>query len=164
MAHRGEHQVDVTIIKPGIDASTALLDEMYLYVGMPAAELAHEGRENCLNVLRAAPHPQGTGQATLDCFGAVPQRVGLLQQTASTAYDFLTLSGQPEPAADPIEQWHVELSLQRLNLTRSCWLAQMEPTDGKGKAASVGDGDQGLQLAEIHRWVTFFHAGIASQN
>src|SRR5262245_12754258 len=124
---------------------------MHFNAGMAAAEMPYEGRQYGLDALRAAADPQGAGQATSHCVGAVPQRIGLLQQAASAAYNFLAFGGEPEPAANPVKQWHAQFGFERLNLTRSCWLAEMQSTNGAGEATSVGDGDQGFQLAEIHR-------------
>jgi hypothetical protein len=53
--------------------------------------------------------------------------------------------------ANAVEQQHAKLGLQRPDLARGRRLAQMQPPGGAGEPAGVGDGDQSLQLSEVHR-------------
>jgi hypothetical protein len=79
--------------------------------------------------LAPAPAPHGLGRGLA--------RQSLAWAPRRPAYDFLAFRGEPEPAANPVEQWHTQLGFERLNLTRSCWLAQWQLPDGEPPSSDL---------------------------
>jgi hypothetical protein len=55
--------------------------------------------------LAPAPAPQGLGRGLA--------RQSLAWAPRRPAYDFLAFRGEPEPAANPVEQWHTQLGFER---------------------------------------------------
>jgi hypothetical protein len=55
-----------------------------------------------------------------------------------------------DAAADTVEQWHVELGLQRVDLPRRRWLRNVQSTGRTRYAAGFGDRHESAQVTEVH--------------
>jgi hypothetical protein len=52
--------------------------------------------------------------------------------------------------ADPVEQKHIQLRLQDLDLPGDCGLAEIDLRSRAGDAARVRDCDEAAQLMQVH--------------
>ncbi|MNP13820.1 hypothetical protein D3C76_1061170 [compost metagenome] len=58
--------------------------------------------------------------------------------------------GQAHLAADPVEQAHAQLAFQRRDTLAHRRLGQVQALSGFGKAAGLGDGEEGVEAGQIH--------------
>src|SRR5206468_7390623 len=83
--------------------------------------------------------------------GARGQPVGLLQERAAAFQELLSLGGEGDLAADPVEEADLQLRLEALDLPGQRRLAEVEVLGGAGEAPMVGDGDEVAEDPKLHR-------------
>src|SRR5690348_3577958 len=112
----------------------------------------HVGEPRELRVTdRAEPHPAGhfTAQGerlAAECLRGGECSLRFRQQLAAG-------SGQRHAACTALEQRDVELVLERLDLRRQRWLADMKPLGGTRQLAELGDCRESLKLVQLHGFV-----------
>jgi hypothetical protein len=72
------------------------------------------------------------------------------QQAAATPQQVFTLRRQPDAATEAVEQRHAQFGFQRVNLSGKRRLAQIHSIGSAGKAAGIGNADEGVQVAKIY--------------
>ncbi|MNZ85680.1 hypothetical protein D3C78_1044830 [compost metagenome] len=83
------------------------------------------------------------GQCAAGVIQHIEDLVGARQQGAAGF-------GQAHLAADPVEQAHAELALQRRDALAHGWLGQVQAFSSLGKASGLGDSEEGIQAGEVH--------------
>jgi hypothetical protein len=76
--------------------------------------------------------------------------VELALDAAGPGHDRLALLG--ERPAGAVDEGGAQLALEPGDVGRHVGLHGVERTGGGGEAAVLGDGEQGVELAEVHRW------------
>src|SRR5262249_58257921 len=94
--------------------------------------------------------PKYSGLARFEQTRAFTERVVFRQQVAAAPEQVFTLRRQLDAATDAVEQWHAQFGFQRVNLSGKRRLAQIHAIGSAGKAAGIGDADEGAQVAKIH--------------
>src|SRR6267378_811282 len=93
-------------------------------------------------------------QFAVRLFAAVGQlgarRLQLHEHFMSGAVKHLALFGQDQPARVAVEEWSIQLLLQRADLTRYGRLREAELFTRMGEAASLRGGMKNLQLVPVH--------------
>jgi hypothetical protein len=69
---------------------------------------------------------------------------------AAAPQQVFTLRRQPDAATEAVEQRHAQFGFQRANLSGKRGLAQIHSIGSAGKAAGIGNADEGAQVAKIH--------------
>src|SRR5439155_13512848 len=126
------------------------LHEVNVDTGMPLPESRDERREHRLDILRTCTDPQRSVLAGLDRFGPISARLGFLEQAARSPDDVLAIRRELKMSARPVEQAHAQIDLERLNLPRSRRLAQVQPSGRSRETAGIRNGDERVELPEIH--------------
>src|SRR3954462_4593806 len=102
------------------------LDHLHLDVGKALRVARQERRQYALDVLRRASHLEHAGVAALERLRHFADRRRLAQQTPAVLQQLLTLTGQHQPPANPIEKLEAELLLEGDNLPGQRGLRDMQ--------------------------------------
>src|SRR5262249_36839800 len=101
---------------------------------------------------RRGTDPDLAGVSALQRPRSVAERVGFGHDLAPALKQVFTFRRQPDAATDAVEQEHTQFGFQDLDLSGSSRLAQVGPRGRWGDTASVGDGEEGAQLMEVHAY------------
>jgi hypothetical protein len=147
---RGGRKVYLAALEPAVQPDAAILDEVHFHAGITAPVAREEWRQQVLDHLRRGADPEYSGRPCLERARALGKGIGVGQQAAAAPEQVFALRGQLDAPADPVEQQHVELGFQRMDLTGQRRLAEIQASRRAREAAGVGNGREGAQLAEVH--------------
>ena len=152
VGHREVHHRQVELVgeEAGDERGGGGVDDDHVHLRVRGGDgLEHERHQPARGGADAAePHRAGDLVAQRRHVGV--ERVELRLHPPGPAHDGLALLGE-EPAG-AVEEGHAELPLEPRQVRRDVRLHRVQGPGGGGDAAAFGDGDQGGELAEIHRW------------
>ena len=73
------------------------------------------------------------------------------QQRLGMGQERLAGGGEDDAARDPLEERRAQLALEQAEAPADSGLREVEGRGRPGEPAETGDGDQGLELADLHR-------------
>jgi hypothetical protein len=97
--------------------------------------------------------PQDTGVAALEGPGSGIERVGFHEKPTALPKQVFTVRRQSKAAPNPVEEAHTQLVLERENLARGGRLAHIQPSACPSNAAGFGRANEGLEVAQVHRFL-----------
>jgi len=150
----GRHvrHVELAVFKPRRKSRTSILDDADFHTWMAPAMSCQKTGELRLDHRRSGADPYLAGVPAFQRPCSVAERLGFRQDLAAAPKQVFTFRRQPDAATDPVEQEHTQFGFQDLDLSGSSGLAQVEPHRCSGDTASVGNGEEGAQLMEVHAY------------
>src|SRR5262249_33625660 len=93
--------------------------------------------------------PHDSGLALFQGTRMFGERVRVRQQLTAALYEQLSFGSQTQSPSDVLEQRHPKLRLQRIDLTRSCGLTEMQARAGLAETAVFACRNEGPQILEV---------------
>ena len=143
-------KVHLASFQPPGEVRTTIFDEMNIHAWIAAVKTSDEVCEP-FDDMRCRANPQRSRLPAPERARSLSERLGVGQQAAAAHQQVLALRRELNPPADAIEQADAQLCFQCLDLPRRGRLREIEPRCGAREPANFRDGNEGPQVAKVHR-------------
>jgi hypothetical protein len=142
-------QVEVAAVDPGDERGRGGVDQHDADVGQVGLDRLEQQRAQPAGGRPDHPHPHGAGDLGAQRGDVGRQRLQLGPDAGGPGEDGLALLGRL--AGGPVDQRGAQLLLQPGDVGGDVRLHRVEGAGGGREAAVLGDGEEGVELAEVHR-------------
>jgi hypothetical protein len=112
--------------------------------------LREERHHHALDQLRHRANAEEPGLTGLEGARSLAERLGVTKQASAVLEQVFAGGRQLKAAPDQIEQPHAQFRFERMELSGNGGLTEVDPSGRPAQSASIGDGDKGLQVAQVH--------------
>ena len=138
-----DRQMDLAPFKIGALLGGACFDHLHVNSGMTAPMTSQKGSEQVCDNLRGCRNLQRSGLSAAQCSSIFGKVVSIAQQLPTASQQVLSVWRQPKATADVFKEDDAQLQFQRMDLSRSCRLTEIQTRAGTAKPAHFGGDDKG---------------------
>src|SRR5882724_3801825 len=150
-----DRQMDLTPFEAGALLEVASLYQLYVNAGMIAPMTWQKGSDQVCDDLRGRANFERPGVSAAQRLSMFSQKLGMGQQLPAALQQVFAVGRQPKAAANVFEEGDAELGFQRLDLSRSCRLTEIQTRARTAKSAHFGGHDESAQRAEVYHCCAF---------
>ncbi len=147
--------MDLAPFKMGMLLGRACFDQLHVNSGMTAPMTSQKGSEQVCDNLRSRRDLQRSGLSAAQCSSMFGKEVGIAQQLPTALQQGLSVWRQPKATADVFKEGDAQLRFQRMDLSRSCRLTEIQTRAGTAKPTHFGGDNKSTQLAKVYHCCEF---------
>jgi hypothetical protein len=156
---RHESEMDVAEFQTARHRDPAFFDQLNLHARMPAPIAGEEMRKGIFNDHGRSGHAENSGLTFFERASPLVECLDFSQEATAESKQALSLGGKFQPPTNAVEQRYAESGFERIDLSGSSRLTQIDSWDRAMDAARVDNRHEGPQLIEV-----YLHDAISASN